>query len=151
MFFFSKTNFNPQSATWVARQAKEPRGKIKNSWQTKVIFQILSNKTKKMIRIKMKINSTNLKHGTQSAQSLYLCRKQKWWIYHICMMLSQHKTMPKSVIGWSREKSVNIVFLEKDTIVVLTWLHFNFQKWNTSNFFLHFANVVNFGLLSVKI
>ena len=45
-FILSKTNFNSQSATWVARQAKEPRGKIKNSWQTKVIFQILPNSIK---------------------------------------------------------------------------------------------------------
>ena len=39
--FLRKQTFNPQSAARVARQQEEPRGKIKNSWQTKVIFQIL--------------------------------------------------------------------------------------------------------------
>ena len=60
-------------------------------------------------------------------------------------------TAQNHVIRWSREKSVNIVFLEKDTLVVLILLHFSFQKWNTDEFFSHFVNVVNFGLLSLKI
>ena len=40
---FRKINHNLQSEL---QQAKEPRGKIKNSWQTKVIFQILPNSIK---------------------------------------------------------------------------------------------------------
>ena len=40
---FRKITYNLQSEL---QQAKEPRGKIKNSWQTKVIFQILPNSIK---------------------------------------------------------------------------------------------------------